>query len=193
MARTSNTTRETTETKVSVRLELDEEGGGKIASGHGFLDHLLEQLVRHGRFALTVEGRGDLQVDVHHLVEDTGITLGQAFAQALGERVGIERYAHALVPMDESLAQVVIDLSGRPYLAFDPSGFEGNCHGFTTYHLREFLRGFCNHVGATIHIRVLAGSETHHVSEAIMKAFARALRTATRVTRESVPSTKGVL
>lgn len=185
--------RVTHETQLRVELDLDAPLGGKSETGHGFLDHLLAQLIRHGRFHLSISGQGDLHVDVHHLAEDTGITLGQAFAAALGDRRGIERYADAWVPMDESLAHVVIDLSGRPYLAFEPAGFEGTCHGFTVHHLRELLRGFCNHAGATMHVRVLAGCETHHVSEAIVKAWARALYQATRLTSDSVPSTKGLL
>lgn len=185
--------RRTNETEIEVALDLDAAAGGEIGTGLGFLDHMLEQLQRHGRFALSVRGRGDLHVDVHHLAEDAGITLGQAFAAALGDRVGIERYGDALVPMDETLAQVAVDLSGRPYLAFDPSGFDGTAGGFSAYHLRELLRGFCNHAGATIHVRVLAGRETHHVCEAIVKAWARALAEACRVSGEALPSTKGLL
>ncbi len=193
MARQASVERVTGETAVRVTLDLDGPPGGRTATGVGFFDHMLEQLVRHGRLALEVEASGDLQVDVHHLVEDTGITLGQAVARALGDRVGIERYADAFVPMDETLAQVVLDLSGRPTLAFEPGGFAGDAGGFTAYHLREFLRAFANHAGATLHVRVLAGEETHHVVEAIMKAFARALHAATRVTHDAVPSTKGLL
>jgi imidazoleglycerol-phosphate dehydratase len=193
MARTADVTRDTNETQLHVVLDLDGSAGGKAETGHGFLDHMLEQVVRHGRFALSVEGRGDLHVDVHHLAEDAGITLGQALSQALGDRKGIERYADAFVPMDETLAHVVLDLSGRPCLTFEPSGFEGDCNGFNAHHLRELLRGFCNHAGVTMHVRVLAGRETHHVCEAITKAFARALHVATRVTSDSLPSTKGVL
>ncbi|MBS3966925.1 MAG: imidazoleglycerol-phosphate dehydratase [Truepera sp.] len=183
----------TQETTLRVELDLDAPVGGISETGHGFVDHLLAQLIRHGRFNLTIRGQGDLHVDVHHLAEDAGITLGQAFATALGERRGIERYADAWVPMDETLAQVVIDLSGRPYLAFEPYGYEGDCHGFIVPHLRELLRGFCNHAGATMHVRVIAGRETHHVSEAIVKAWARALYQATRLTSDTVPSTKGLI
>ncbi len=193
MAREANIRRETRETRLEVTLNLDQPGSGEANTGHGFLDHMLDQLIRHGDFALTVMGQGDLEVDVHHLAEDTGITLGQAFRAALGERRGIERYADAFVPMDETLAHVVLDFSGRPYLAFEPSGFEGDAGGFNVHHLRELLRGFCTHAGVTMHVRVLAGIETHHVSEAIVKAFAKALRGATRVTSETLPSTKGVL
>ena len=191
MARTANVRRETGETRLEVRLDLDGEPGGRSETGHGFLDHMIDQLIRHGRFALDVSGEGDLHIDVHHLAEDTGITLGACFRKALGEGVGIERFADAWAPMDESLAHVVIDLSGRPYLSFDPEGFEGSAGGFNAHHLREFLRGFANHAGATVHVRVLSGSETHHVCEAVVKAWARALHYATRATTTGVPSTKG--
>ncbi len=193
MARRAEVRRATTETEIFVALDLDAPAGGRAATGHGFVDHLLAQIVRHGGVQLEVEGRGDLEVDVHHLAEDCGITLGQAFARALGDRRGIERYADAFVPMDETLAHVVLDLSGRPFLAFEPAGFAGDAHGFTAFHLREFLRGFANHAGATVHVRVLHGEETHHVCEAVVKAFARALHAATRVTHEELPSTKGIL
>jgi imidazoleglycerol-phosphate dehydratase len=193
MARAATVERVTTETQLRVTLELDAPAGGVAATGHGFLDHMLEQLIRHGGFALSIEGQGDLHIDVHHLAEDTGITLGQAFTQALGDKKGIARYADAFVPMDETLAHVVLDFSGRPHLAFEPAGFEGNAGGFNVHHLRELLRGFCNHAGVTMHVRVLAGCEVHHVCEAIVKAWARALQSATRVVSESLPSTKGLL
>jgi imidazoleglycerol-phosphate dehydratase len=134
-----------------------------------------------------------VHVDVHHLAEDCGIVLGQAVAEALGDRLGIERYGDAFVPMDETLAHVVVDLSGRPFLAFEPAGFEGNAGGFNAHHLRELLRGFCNHAGATVHVRVLSGVETHHVCEAVVKAFARSLALAVAVTGKELPSTKGLL
>lgn len=193
MARKADIERITGETTVRVALDLDGDAGGRADTGHGFFDHMLDQLIRHGQLNLELAAQGDLHVDVHHLVEDSGITLGQAVARALGDRAGIERYADAFVPMDETLAHVVLDLSGRPTLVFEPAGFVGDAGGFNAYHLREFLRGFVNHAGATMHVRVLAGEETHHVVEAIMKAFARALHGATRVTRDGVPSTKGSL
>lgn len=193
MARRASVTRRTRETDISLTLELDGGAAGSVATGHGFLDHMLEQVSRHGRMGLELEAKGDLHVDVHHLAEDTGIVLGQALDQALGERRGLERYADAFVPMDESLAHVVLDLSGRPHIGFEPSGFEGDAHGFTLHHLRELLRGFANHARATLHVRVLAGTETHHVAEAVTKAFARSLYVATRVTGDALPSTKGVL
>lgn len=192
MARRAEVHRATRET--DVRLSVDVDGhGGTVACDHPFLGHLLEQVQRHGALGLEVDARGDVEVDVHHLAEDVGIVLGQALAQALGERGGIERYGHAFVPMDETLAHVVVDLSGRPHTSFEPGGFEGAAGGFTPHHLREFLRGFGNHAGATVHARVLAGQEAHHVCEALTKAFARALRDAVRVSGDGVPSTKGVL
>lgn len=191
-ARTASVTRVTSETDIAVELDLDGRGG-EIATGHGFLDHMLEQLARHGRMRLKVRAQGDLHIDVHHLAEDTGIVIGQAVREALGDRTGIERYADCLLPMDETLAQVVLDLSGRPYIAFAPEGFEGSSGGFNAFHLREFLRGFCNHAGATLHVRVLAGTETHHVCEAVMKGFARSLARACERTSAELPSTKGML
>lgn len=193
MARRAEVHRVTGET--DVRIVFDADGGAaRIDTEHGFLSHLLDQLQRHGRCGLEVDARGDVaSVDPHHLAEDVGIVFGQALRQALGDHVGIERYGHALVPMDETLAQVVVDLSGRPFLAFDPAGFEGDAHGFHAHHLRELLRGFANHAGATVHVRVLSGIETHHVCEAVVKAFARALRDAVRRTGDALPSTKGVL
>lgn len=193
MKRTAQVERITTETQIRVEVDLDGPAGGSISTGHGFLDHMLEQLQRHGSFGLTIEATGDLHVDVHHLAEDVGITLGQAFNLALGDRTGIERYADVLLPMDETLAQVALDLSGRPFIAFEPDGFAGNANGFTTWHLRELLRGFCNHAGLTLHVTLLAGRETHHVCEAVVKGWARALKVACRVTGSSLPSTKGIL
>ena len=185
--------RATAETDITVSIDLDGGVGGEIRTGHGFLDHMLAQIQRHGRLELDVEAQGDLEVDVHHLAEDVGITLGQAVAEALGDRKGIERYGTAFVPMDETLAHVVLDLSGRPHIAFDPAGFEGDSHGFTPHHLRELLRGFANHAGVTLHVRVLSGVESHHVCEAVTKAFARALAAAVLRVGSDLPSTKGLL
>ena len=194
MTRAATVHRQTLETDIKVTLDLDTPGQ-QLASGHAFFNHMLEQLARHGRLGLTVQAKGDLHIEPHHLVEDTGITLGQALSQALGDRTGIERYGSAFVPMDETLAQVVVDLSGRAHLAFEPEQLEvwGSAGDFTHYHLREFLRGFCNHGGVTLHVRLLSGREAHHVIEAIMKAFARALRDAVKVTGQELPSTKGAL
>lgn len=193
MPRRATIKRTTRETDIHLTLDLDSSGTTELDSGHGFISHMLEQLSRHGRLGLTVKATGDLHVDVHHLAEDLGIVLGQALDEALGDRRGLERYADAFVPMDETLAHVVLDLSGRAHISFEPAGYEGNAGGFTVHHLREFLRGFANHARVTLHVRVLSGCETHHVSEAIMKAFARALYQATRITGEALPSTKGML
>lgn len=199
MTRTASVTRTTSETDLTVRVNLDPHldsaTGESPATGHGFFDHMLTALARHSRLNLCISGKGDLHIDPHHLIEDTGIVLGQAMSQALGDRRGIERYGSAFVPMDETLVHVVLDLSGRAHLAFEPEGLDvyGAAGGMTHYHLREFLRGFCNHAGATLHVRVLAGREAHHVIEATMKAFARALRDAVAVTSDTVPSTKGSL
>ena len=195
MTRAAAVTRNTLETQITLAIDLDQPLEGKISTGHGFLDHMLEQIRRHGRIGLVIAATGDLMIDVHHLAEDTGITLGQAVQQALGSKQGLERYADAFVPMDETLAQVVLDLSGRAHLEFHPEALEvvGDAGGFNIYHLREFLRGFCNHAGVTLHVRLLKGREAHHVIEAIFKAFARALSAATRVTHDALPSTKGTL
>ena len=184
--------RTTNETDVRVDLDLDGRGGS-VQTGHGFVDHLLEQVVRHGRIGLDVQATGDLHVDVHHLAEDVGISLGQALHAALGDARGIERYADVIVPMDETLVQVVLDLSGRAFLAFDPEGVPGSANGFSAYHLRELLRGFANHGRATLHVRILAMGEAHHVCEATVKALARALHRATRETHDELPTTKGTL
>ncbi len=195
MSRNASVERNTNETQIRLTLDLDATIEGKLETGHGFVDHMLDQIRRHGRIGLGVQATADLSVDVHHLAEDLGITLGQALTRALGDKTGLERYAHAFVPMDETLAQVVIDLSGRAHLEFRPEELDvqGDVQGYTIYHLREFLRGFCNHAGATMHVRLLSGREVHHVVEAITKAFARALFSATRVTSSELPSTKGSL
>jgi len=187
--------RDTPETQIRLSLNLDAGPGGRISTGLGFLDHMLLALQRHGRFGLDIEAKGDLEVDVHHLVEDVGIVLGMALRQAVGAGRGLERYGEASVPMDETLVQVVLDLSGRSHLAFAPEelSIEGSAGGLNAYHLREFLRGLCNHAGLTLHVRVLAGREAHHVIEATFKALARALHQATRLTRPDLPSTKEVL
>ncbi len=195
MTRAARVERNTLETQIALEVNLDAALETGISTGHGFLDHMLDQIRRHGRVGLSVTAKGDLEVDVHHLVEDTGITLGMAVAKALGDKQGLERYADAFVPMDETLAQVVLDFSGRAHLEFRPETLNvlGDANGFNVFHLREFLRGFCNHAGATVHVRLLSGRESHHVIEAIVKAFARALFAATRVTHEALPSTKGTL
>jgi len=193
--RTATVRRTTGETDITVTLNLDDPTATRPQTGHGFLDHMLDALSRHARLGLSVQATGDLHIEPHHLIEDTGITLGQALSQALGDRRGIERYGSAFMPMDETLAHVVVDLSGRAHLAFEPETLDvwGDAGGMTHYHLREFLRGLCNHAGITLHVRLLAGREAHHVIEAVMKAFARALRDAVQVTSGELASTKGVL
>lgn len=193
--RTATVRRTTGETDITVTLNLDDAAATPPQTGHGFLDHMLDALARHARLGLKVQAIGDLHIEPHHLVEDVGITLGQALGQALGDRRGIERYGSAFVPMDETLAHVVVDLSGRAHLAFEPEKLEvwGSAGGMTHYHLREFLRGLCNHAGVTLHVRLLAGREAHHVIEAVVKALARALRDAVRVTSGELASTKGLL
>ncbi|MBZ9751979.1 imidazoleglycerol-phosphate dehydratase HisB [Deinococcus sp. HMF7604] len=195
MSRAATVTRTTSETDISVRLDLDSAAYSHPETGHGFFDHMLDALARHARLGLTVKATGDLHIEPHHLIEDTGITLGQALTQALGDRRGIERYGSAFVPMDETLAHVVVDLSGRAHLAFEPETLDvwGTAGGMTHYHLREFLRGLCNHGGVTLHVRLLAGREAHHVIEAVVKALARALRDAVALTSDALPSTKGSL
>ncbi|MFC4427567.1 imidazoleglycerol-phosphate dehydratase HisB [Deinococcus navajonensis] len=195
MSRMATVQRTTSETDLRIRLNLDDSLFDTPATGHGFFDHMLDALARHSRLGLSIEATGDLHIEPHHLIEDTGITLGQALSQALGDRRGIERYGSAFVPMDETLAHVVVDLSGRAHLAFEPETLEvwGSAGGMTHYHLREFLRGFCNHAGVTMHVRLLAGREAHHVIEAIVKALARALRDAVALTSDQLPSTKGSL
>lgn len=193
--RSATVERNTAETQIRLTLQLDGAPFSSVGTGLPFLDHMLYALARHSRFGLEVTAKGDLEVDVHHLVEDLGITLGMALKQAVGDGRGLERYGEASVPMDETLVNVVLDLSGRPHLAFVPEelGLEGAAGGVNAYHLREFLRGLVNHAGLTLHVRVLAGREAHHVIEATFKALARALYAATRVTRTDLPSTKEVL
>lgn len=193
--RSATVERNTAETQIKLTLHLDGAPFSAVATGLPFLDHMLLALQRHGRFGLEVQAKGDLAVDVHHLVEDLGIVLGMALKQAVGDAKGLERYGEASVPMDETLVNVVLDLSGRSYLAFAPEelGIEGSAGGMNAYHLREFLRGLANHAGMTLHLRLLAGREAHHVIEATFKALARALYQATRITRDGLPSTKEVL
>ncbi|MBN2307324.1 MAG: imidazoleglycerol-phosphate dehydratase HisB [Candidatus Hydrogenedentes bacterium] len=187
--------RKTTETTIRVSLELDGEGQADIDTGIGFFDHMLTHLARHGLFDLAVAARGDLEVDAHHTVEDVGICLGKAFLDALGERKGIARFGHAVVPMDETLAEVAIDLSGRPFLAFDAGLPHGRVGTFESELTEEFFRAFTVHSGSTVHVMLRTGTNLHHCIEGIFKAFARALRGAVapdpRV--KGVPSTKGML
>lgn len=195
MTRSATIERNTLETQIRLSLDLDAPLEGKLETGLGFLNHMLDAFKRHARVGLTVTATGDLDVDTHHLIEDCGISLGMAFAKVLEHKTGLERYGSAFVPMDETLAHVVIDFSGRAHLEFRPEELQiiGEAGGFNIYHLREFLRGFCNHAQATVHVRVLSGREAHHVIEAVTKALARAVYQATRITHDQMPSTKGSL
>jgi len=194
--RTSQVTRNTLETQVSVSLNLDGSGVAKLASGVPFLDHMLDQIARHGLIDLDISAKGDLHIDAHHTVEDIGITLGQAFAKAVGDKKGIRRYGHAYVPLDEALSRVVIDLSGRPGLVFAVDFSRGTIGEFDVDLVSEFFQGFVNHAGVTLHIDKLRGKNSHHQVETIFKAFGRALRMAVEVDSRlggAMPSTKGSL
>jgi imidazoleglycerol-phosphate dehydratase len=188
--------RNTKETQIRVRVDLDGSGAAKLATGIGFFDHMLDQVARHGLIDLEIEARGDLHIDGHHTVEDVGITLGQAVAQAIGDKAGLTRYGHAYVPLDEALSRVVIDLSGRPGLHMDVPFRSGMVGGFDTQLTYEFFQGFANHALATLHIDNLKGANAHHQCETVFKAFGRALRMALALDPRSagvIPSTKGSL
>jgi imidazoleglycerol-phosphate dehydratase len=187
--------RATKETKISVAVNLDGEGRAELATGVPFLDHMLDQVARHGMLDLTVRAQGDLAIDAHHTVEDVGITLGQAVRQALGDKAGLARYGHAYVPLDEALSRVVVDLSGRPGLEYHVDFARPMIGSFDVDLAHEFFQGFANHALATLHIDNLRGDNAHHQAETVFKAFARALRMAVaRDPRASgVPSTKGTL
>jgi len=191
--RNGEVVRETKETRVALKLELDGEGTSEISSGVGFLDHMLELFARHGLFNLHVAAKGDLEVDAHHTVEDIGICLGLAVRDALEAREGIRRYGWALLPMDEALATVALDLGGRPYLSISLPTLEGEMGGFAMELLPEFFQAFCNNAGANLHIRIDSGRNRHHMAEAIFKAFAKALDQAVAVDPRvrGIPSTKG--
>jgi imidazoleglycerol-phosphate dehydratase len=194
--RTAQVTRNTLETQITVSLNLDGTGVSKLATGVPFLDHMLDQIARHGLIDLDVQAQGDLHIDAHHTVEDTGITLGQAFAQALGDKRGIRRYGHAYVPLDEALSRVVIDLSGRPGLEYHVDYTRARIGEFDVDLFLEFFRGFINHAGVTLHIDNLRGINAHHQAETIFKAFGRALRMAVETDArmgDVLPSTKGAL
>ncbi|MGD0264791.1 MAG: imidazoleglycerol-phosphate dehydratase HisB [Candidatus Methylomirabilota bacterium] len=188
--------RTTSETGIQVTLDLDGTGEHRVETGIPFLNHMLAQVARHGRFDLTVEAAGDLSVDLHHTVEDIGIVLGDAVSQALGEKAGIVRYGAARVPMDEALASAVIDLSGRPFLVFQAPQLRGRIGDFEADLVREFFQGLTNHLRANVHIHVEYGQNLHHMAEAVFKAAGRALHQATTVDPRLpgiVPSTKGSL
>ena len=195
-ARTAEVSRETKETQIRVKLNLDGTGECRLSTGIGFFDHMLEQIARHGLIDLDIEAKGDLHIDGHHTVEDVGITLGMALAKAVGDKKGIQRYGHAYVPLDEALSRVVIDLSGRPGLEMHVPFKSGVIGQFDTQLTYEFFQGLVNHAFMTLHIDNLRGENAHHQAETVFKAFGRALRQA--VTHDArpahqIPSTKGSL
>lgn len=194
--RQAEISRNTLETKITVRVNLDGTGQGKFATGVPFLDHMLDQVAKHGMIDLEVDAQGDLHIDAHHTVEDIGITLGQALSKALGNKVGLRRYGHAYVPLDEALSRVVIDLSGRSGLVFEADFVRAMIGAFEVDLVREFFQGLVNHAGMTLHIDALRGENAHHQAETIFKAFGRALRMAVEPDPRaagSIPSTKGAL
>ena len=194
--RTAEVSRNTAETKITVKVNLDGTGRARLSTGIGFFDHMLDQIARHGLIDLDIHAEGDLHIDGHHTVEDVGITLGQAVAQAVGDKKGLRRYGHAYVPLDEALSRVVVDFSGRPGLAMNvpfKSGMIGTFDSQLTY---EFFQGFVNHAFVTLHIDNLKGENAHHQAETVFKAFARALRMALEIDPRAagvIPSTKGSL
>jgi len=196
MSREAVIERTTSETSIRTRLNLDGKGASKVNSGIPFFDHMLTLFARHGLFDLALEAKGDIEVDFHHTVEDAGITLGQALTKALGDKKGIRRYGFAYVPMDEALVRVVLDLSGRPYMAYcPPPAVEAIGGNFSFQLVEEFLRAFSVAGGMNLHVDILAGRDAHHMAEGAFKALARALDVATQIDPrvEGVPSTKGVL
>ncbi|NQW11598.1 MAG: imidazoleglycerol-phosphate dehydratase HisB [Alphaproteobacteria bacterium] len=196
MARTASVERNTNETRIAVTVELDGSGAYDIATGVGFLDHMLEQLSRHSLIDLTVKAEGDLHIDAHHTTEDCGYAIGAAVAQALGERVGITRYGACLLPMDEALTRVALDLSGRPYLSWDAALPTQKLGDMDTELFKEWFRAFSQAAGATVHVDNLKGENSHHIVETCFKGLARALREAVAIDprkADTVPSTKGAL
>jgi len=194
--RKAQVTRNTLETQIKVELDLDGTGQSRLSTGLGFFDHMLDQVARHGLIDLLVEAKGDLHIDAHHTVEDVGITFGQAFAKAIGDKKGVRRYGHAFVPLDEALSRAVVDLSGRPGLQYRIEYVRGLIGEFDVDLIREFFQGFVNHAQVTLHLDNLTGSNAHHQAETIFKAFGRALRAATELdprAGQALPSTKGSL
>ena len=194
--RTAEVSRNTLETQISVSINLDGTGVSKLSSGLAFLDHMIDQIARHGMMDISIQATGDLHIDAHHTVEDIGITLGQAFAKAIGDKKGINRYGHAYVPLDEALSRVVLDLSGRPGLEFNCEFTRAAIGEFDVDLVHEFFQGFVNHANVTLHIDNLKGHNSHHQSETIFKAFGRALRMAVTFDERMsgiMPSTKGSL
>ena len=195
VARNGSVSRDTLETKISVVLDIDGSGRSKLSAGLPFFEHMLDQIARHGLIDLEIAALGDIEVDAHHTVEDVGITLGQALAQAVGDKQGINRYGHAYVPLDEALSRVVIDFSGRPGLTFNVKFVRPKVGDFDVDLLHEFFQGFVNHAQATVHVDSVRGENAHHQAETIFKAFGRALRMALTIDPrvEGTPSTKGSL
>ena len=194
--RTADITRNTNETQIRVRLNLDGTGKASFATGVPFLDHMLDQIARHGLIDLEVEAKGDMHIDAHHTVEDIGITIGQAVAKAIGDKKGIRRYGHAYVPLDEALSRVVLDFSGRPGLEFHVAFKRGMIGQFDVDLTHEFFQGFVNHALVTLHIDNLRGENAHHQCETVFKAFGRAVRMAAEIDARAgstIPSTKGSL
>jgi imidazoleglycerol-phosphate dehydratase len=194
--RHAEVSRDTLETRITVKIDLDGSGQARLATGVPFLDHMLDQIARHGAFDLDIAASGDTHIDDHHTVEDVGITLGQAFAKALGDKRGIRRYGHAYVPLDEALSRVVVDFSGRPGLHYFVTYTRARIGSFDVDLAREFFQGFVNHAGVTLHIDNLRGDNAHHQCETIFKAFGRALRMAAERDERAagaIPSTKGAL
>src|SRR5665647_2104852 len=195
MSRKAKVVRKTTETDVALNIDLDKSVGSKIDTTVPFLNHMLELFVRHGQFKLVIKSKGDTEIDDHHLVEDLGICLGQAVGQALGKKIGIHRYGSASVPMDECLSRVDMDISGRPYLIYKVRYERRKIGGFDPALVKEFFKAFTDHSGITLHINLAYGSNSHHIIEAVFKAFARALRDAVNLNAniDGVLSTKGSL
>lgn len=194
--RQAQITRNTLETQISVSLNLDGTGKAVLNTGVPFLDHMLDQVARHGMMDLEISAKGDLHIDAHHTVEDIGITLGQAFAQAIGDKKGLRRYGHAYVPLDEALSRVVVDLSGRPGMEFNVKFVRARIGEFDVDLTNEFFQGFVNHAMVTLHIDNLSGDNAHHQAETVFKAFGRALRMAVELDPRAagmIPSTKGSL
>ena len=194
--RQAEVSRNTQETRITVRLNLDGTGQSRLATGIGFFDHMLDQIARHGLIDLDIEAQGDLHIDGHHTVEDVGITLGQAVAKAVSDKKGLRRYGHAYVPLDEALSRVVVDFSGRPGLVMDVPFKSGMVGQFDTQLTYEFFQGFVNHAFVTLHIDNLRGENAHHQAETVFKAFGRALRMALEIDPRApaaIPSTKGSL
>ena len=194
--RSAKVSRNTLETQISIDLNLDGSGQAQFDTGLPFLDHMLDQIARHGLLDINIHAKGDLHIDAHHTVEDIGIALGQAFNQAVGDKKGLRRYGHAYVPLDESLSRVVLDISGRPGLVFNCEFVRGNIGEFDVDLINEFFQGFVNHALVTLHIDNLAGNNAHHQAETIFKAFGRALRVALELDPRMsgvMPSTKGML